>query len=175
MPKYDTRNFLNFSIKPEKDCIFKATATVTQAQQKGKASHKRTGSLKSPIRNTDNSFNSSQDFYDRNLSLDPSKRQLFIEMLHKRDNSSSKYLELDFGEFLIDKKVRDRAIADRVEQIKLSHIQKLKFEEQFREAKREKKASMFRSLGSRDDFVEVNKQAAEGWLRSMKENIIKRA
>lgn len=115
VPKYDHKEFLFFSLQPEKDCILKAHAT---AQAANGGQRRRGNSMKSPMNGvicSDVSFNSSYDRHDRNISLDPSKRQVYIEMLHKKDNSSSQYLQLDFGEFLIDKKVRDRAIADRVE------------------------------------------------------------
>jgi len=72
---------------------------------------------------TDNSMNSSNEHLaDHNLSLDPSKRQVYLEMLHKKDMKLSKYLELDFDNMLIDKKVRNRAIGERIEAIKQSHI-----------------------------------------------------
>ena len=73
---------------------------------------------------TQSSLNSSHDISaePNKLSLDPSKRELFIEMLHKKDMKKQQFLELHFGNLLIEKKVRDRAIADRIESIKQSHI-----------------------------------------------------
>lgn len=47
-----------------------------------------------------------------------------------------KYCELDFGTAILDKKVREKAIADRIEAIKYSHGAKKKFEQQFKDAKK---------------------------------------
>jgi len=79
----------------------------------------------------------------RNYTLEPSQKQAYVEMLHKKDMQNVKYCSLDFGSVLVEKKVRDRAIAERVESIKFSHSNKLKFEQQFREARAKRKESMF--------------------------------
>lgn len=63
-----------------------------------------------------------------NLGLEPGKKENYIEMLHKKDMQNLKFCELDFGSVLIEKKVRDRAIQERIEAIKFSHSQKVKFE-----------------------------------------------
>ena len=48
-------------------------------------------------------------------------KEAMIELLHRKDKQKLKFCELNFGSAFLDKKVRDRAIADRVETIKSSH------------------------------------------------------
>lgn len=70
-----------------------------------------------------------------------------------------KFCELsDFGSALCDKRVRDRAIKNRVEAIKYSHMQRQKFETQFREAKKQRKESTMAELQCHEDYVKVNAQ-----------------
>ena len=52
--------------------------------------------------------------------LEPNKEAM-IELLHRKDKQKLEFCELNFGAAFLDKKVRDRAIADRVETIKNSH------------------------------------------------------
>ena len=42
-------------------------------------------------------------------------------MMHRKDKQDMNFCEMDFGASFLDKRVRDRAIADRVDAIKYSH------------------------------------------------------
>lgn len=67
---------------------------------------------------TQTSLNSSQESIKHaKLSLEPSRRQKQIQELHKRDMQNIQFCQLNFGTFLRDKKVRTRAIEERVEAI----------------------------------------------------------
>ena len=64
-----------------------------------------------------------------------------------------RFCELDFGSAIIEKKVRERAIAERIDVIRSSHSMKSRFEEQLREVK---KRRMAKHLNMRENFVQSN-------------------
>ena len=74
-----------------------------------------------------------------------------------------RYCELDFGSVLVDKKVRDRAIAERIEAIKSSHSQKNRFEEQFDEVKRSQKETLLRKKSGQEDYIKMNQTETANW------------
>lgn len=96
------------------------------------------------------------DFNELNAWLEPGKKEAYIELLHKKDMKNVKFCELDFGSAIIEKKVRDRAIAERIDLIKSSHSLKTKFEEQFKEVKRRKAEAIKREHNMREDFKKMN-------------------
>ena len=104
----------------------------------------------------------------KNLSLEPSKKQAYIELLHKIDMQNVNFCELDFGSAITDKKVRDRAINERIDLIKASHSNKFKFDEHFDEAKKRRAKTMKKSLNMRDDFVKVNQLQTSNWRENDK-------
>ena len=92
--------------------------------------------------------------------MEPSKKTAYIELLHKKDMQNVRFCELDFGSAIIEKKVRERAIAERIDVIKSSHSMKSRFEEQYREVK---KRRMAKHLNMRENFIESNQTATKDW------------
>ena len=93
----------------------------------------------------------------KNLSLEPNKRQAFIEELHKKDMKNLSFCKLDFGNLLAEKPVRDRAIADRIKAIHNTPILRQKFEREFSEIKRIRKKSILAEMKDAEDHVKINK------------------
>ena len=63
--------------------------------------------------------------------LEPNLKEAYTEMLHKKDMKNQvSFCDLSmFGDMLTDKAVRDRAIKERIEAIKVSIHSRRKFEQ----------------------------------------------
>ena len=118
--------YLYLLLKTEQDCVLRATAAVTVQQPKTR----RSSFVGSQNSSMDSSVAETRD--NKRNSYDPSKKKAYIELLHKKDMQNVKFCALSqFGDILIEKKVRDRAIKDRIDAIKQSHNMKYKFDEEF--------------------------------------------
>ena len=69
--------------------------------------------------------------------LDPTFKEAYLELLHKKDMKEQvSFCDLSkFGDMIIEKEVRDRAITDRIEAAKSSSHMMGKFQKQFKQAK----------------------------------------
>ena len=107
--RYHTeRKFLYISIETKQDCLLKGTAITSYNPDSSRhlLINNRPGST-AKISLGRSEF--------RQLSYEPGKKDAYIDMLHKKDMANVNFCDLSrFGETLIDKDVRDRAIRERI-------------------------------------------------------------
>lgn len=115
-------------------------------------------------------------FEARRQSHEPGMKKAFRDLLHKRDMQNVKFCELSkFGGTIIEKQVRERAIVDRVEAIKLSHNMKYKFEEEFTKALKNRKEKAKLELKIKGNFIKNNAKTTANWTDSIKKKAVNRA
>ena len=119
------RKFLYVKLEVQQDCLLKVTVSALfNADLTHRMSVTR-GSRPSSMQET---FKLGET-EARQLSYEPGKRQAYIEMLHKKDMQDVNFCDLSsYGEALIEKNVRMRAIGDRIHEIQKSKIMKNRFE-----------------------------------------------
>ena len=158
------QKLLYLRIKAEYDCILIATAKITHES-------KKSNNFLSSANNTQMKFNSTQEgFFPNNtinndsdqramnLSSTKNLRQSNIDFLHKEDMKNVSFCQLDFGNAICKKQVRDRAIANRIDAILKSQPNKERFESQFTEAKKKHKDLLKSQLSKTQhgDFIKLN-------------------
>ena len=115
-------------------------------------------------------------FEARRLSNDPVLKKAFKEQLHKRDMQNVKFCELSkLGGQIVEKSVREKAIVDRVEAIKLSHNMKYKFEEEFTKAMKVRKERAKQELKEKGDFIKTNTMTTANWTETITKKAVSKA
>ena len=87
-----------------------------------------------------------------------------------------KFCELSkLGGQIIEKSVREKAIVDRVEAIKLSHNMKYKFEEEFTKAMKVRKERAKQELKEKGDFIKTNTMTTANWTEPITKKAVSKA